>query len=241
MKLVPTGVWRFKLRHSGATGRAHATKMNCLLPLQFCAHLEVGEVDGLPETSLGCKEMFFCCFGLGSATGVSGSTSQTWLDHHHLVGVLAASISATFFLLHALFGSGPSRIGSIAADQIKTRTACSVMMQVLEAVLNQAIYQGSPEASNFADTPTLSRLMPLSTNLVPIASTALHQWLEQLDECGVDPLNLPAAIQAMGGSVPLCIPPSESAANRQGQKGRQTKGKQRCPEAGLGTGKGRDW
>ena len=116
-------------------------------------------------------------------------------------------------------------------------------LSVTVATSSHRIIRGliSPDWPRFSKSLVLSRLMPLSTNLVPIASTALHQWLEQLDECGVDPLNLPAAIQAMGGSVPLCIPPSESAANRQGQKGRQTKGKQRCPEAGLGTGKGRDW
>ena len=72
-----------------------------------------------------------------------------------------------------------------------------------------------------------------------------HQWLEQLDECGIDPLNLALQVFKPWEAVSHSAHSSQRERSRRtgkGKKGGKQEGKQqRPPGAGPGTGKGRNW
>ena len=72
-----------------------------------------------------------------------------------------------------------------------------------------------------------------------------HQWLEQLDECGIDPLNLALQVFKPWEAVSHSAHSSQRERSRRigkGKKGGKQEGKQQHPPwAGPGTGKGRNW
>ena len=88
-------------------------------------------------------------------------------------------------------------------------------LSVTVATSSHRIIRGliSPDWPRFSKSLVLSRLMPLSTNLVPIVSTALlisglSNWMSVV----LIPLTLPCRYLSHGRQCPtLHIPPSESA------------------------------